>query len=248
MGFCGVPGAAALGRLGTGDLRARAAEVEKVAHGYAAGREPLPVLELLATVANASAGPDGTYRARTPAATIRRFHAVARERRALLLLNIQPGRAAPLDEVRALREWLVHPDVGIALDPEWEMGSGEVPGRKYGHTSGRELTRVARYLSGLVAKYDLPEKPLVFHQVAASVVRAESALRSQPGVALIKSVDGIGSPGLKRGTWHRLVARLPDGVHSGFKLFYEEDAEGSRLMTPKEVLALTPRPEYVMYE
>ncbi|MFE0186862.1 hypothetical protein [Streptomyces sp. NPDC058989] len=248
VGFCGVPGAAALGRLGTGDLRARAAEVEKVAHGYAAGREPLPVLELLATVANASAGRDGSYRSRTPAATIRRFHGMARERRALLLLNIQPGRAAPLDEVRALREWLVHPDVGIALDPEWEMGPGEVPGGKYGHTSGREVTRVARYLSGLVAEHDLPEKPLVFHQVAESVLRAESALRPQPGVALIKSVDGIGSPGLKRGTWRRLVARLPDGVHSGFKLFYEEDAEGSRLMTPKEVLALTPRPEYVMYE
>ncbi|REK89253.1 SDR family NAD(P)-dependent oxidoreductase [Streptomyces inhibens] len=34
----------------------------------------------------------------------------------------------------------------------------------------------------------------------------------------------------------------------GFKLFYEEDAQGSRLMTPKEVLALRPQSEYVMYE
>ncbi|MFE1174864.1 hypothetical protein [Streptomyces sp. NPDC058773] len=248
VGFCGLPGAAALGRLGTGDPARRAAEAEKVAHSYAAGREPLPVLELLATVANSSAGADGMYRSRTPASTIRRFHRVARDRRALLLLNIQPGRADVLGEVKALHDWLVHPDVGIALDPEWEMDPGQVPGDTYGHTDGRELTEVARYLSGLVEKHDLPQKPLVFHQVATSVVGRESALRPQPGVALIKSADGIGSPGLKRGTWHKLVDGLSEGLHTGFKLFYEEDAEGSRLMTPKEVLALRPQPEYVMYE
>ncbi|GAB7034897.1 hypothetical protein AB0G35_14520 [Streptomyces sp. NPDC021749] len=249
VGFCGLPGAAALGRLGTGDPAGRADEIEKTARRYGAGREPLPVLELLAVVANSTPGPDGAYRSRTPAATIDRFHRLARRRRAMLLLNVQPGRAAVLDEVKALRKWLVHPDVGVALDPEWEMGPGEVPGDSYGRTDGHELTSVARYLSGLVAAHDLPEKPLVFHQVATSVVREQSALRPQPGVALVKSADGIGSPGLKRGTWKRLVRDLPDGVHTGFKLFYDEDAQGGgRLMTPKEVLALRPQPEYVMYE
>jgi hypothetical protein len=38
-------------------------------------------------------------------------------------------------------------------------------------------------------------------------------------------------------------------VHPGFKLFFDEDSRnGNRIMTPKEVLALTPQPEYVMYE
>ncbi|MEV0372094.1 hypothetical protein AB0I10_20065 [Streptomyces sp. NPDC050636] len=248
VGFCGLPGAVALGRLGIGTPGKRAAELEKVAEVYAAGREPLPVLELLAVVANADAGHDGKYRSRTRAATIRRFHALARKHRALLLLNIQPGRADVLDEVAALRDWLVHPDVGLALDPEWEMGPHGVPGRTFGRTSGHELTRVARYLSALVDEHGLPEKALVFHQVAASVVRDESALLPQPGVALIKSVDGIGSPAMKRRTWRHLVSGLPDGLHTGFKLFYEEDAQGSRLMTPDEVLRLRPEPEYVMYE
>ncbi|MCB5909490.1 hypothetical protein [Streptomyces pinistramenti] len=248
VGFCGLPGAAALGRLGTGDPGERADEIEKQARAYTAGREAMPVLELLTVVATAAPGPDGRYRSRTPDATIRRFHRIAGEHRALLLLNIQPGRARVLDEVKALRPWLLHPDVGVALDPEWEMGPGEVPGDRFGHTSGRELTGVADYLSGLVAAHDLPQKPLVFHQVAASVLHEEAALRRRPGVALIKSADGIGSPDLKRDTWRRLVGGLPAGVHTGFKLFYEEDAEGSRLMTPDEVLALRPRPEYVMYE
>jgi hypothetical protein len=38
-------------------------------------------------------------------------------------------------------------------------------------------------------------------------------------------------------------------MRPGFKLFYEEDvAAGGPLMTPDEVLALQPTPEYVLYE
>jgi hypothetical protein len=38
-------------------------------------------------------------------------------------------------------------------------------------------------------------------------------------------------------------------VHAGFKLFFDEDhRNGGQLMTPAEVLALKPPPEYVMYE
>lgn len=248
MGYCGYPGALALGRLGTGDPDQRADEIEKKAEDYADGRTVLPVLELLASVANPGPGPDGRYRTRTSADVIGDFHDVARKHHAMLLLNVQPGRAKMLDEVRALEKWLVQPDVGVALDPEWDMDAGEVPGRKFGHTGGAEITAVADYLSSLVEKHDLPQKPLIFHQVADFVVPGRDKLRSAPGVALVMSADGIGSPPLKRATWDLLVKDLPDDVHTGFKLFYEEDAEGSRLMTPKEVLALKPEPEYVMYE
>ncbi|MET9495646.1 hypothetical protein [Streptomyces sp. NPDC006552] len=249
VGFCGLPGAAALGRLGTGDLDDRIAEIERRGRAYADGRTVLPVLELLAAVANSGAGSDGTYRTRVPDRTIRTFHEAARAHKALLLLNVQPGRAAALDEVKALEKWLVHPDVGIALDPEWEMSAGQVPGDSYGHTSGAELTRIAAYLASLVDAHDLPEKAFVYHQVAASVVRDEHRLKVPQGVAVVKSADGIGSPRLKRDTWKQLVDAMPPHLHTGFKLFFKEDTEGGgRLMTPDEVLALTPRPSYVMYE
>ncbi|GHJ36882.1 hypothetical protein [Streptomyces sp. TS71-3] len=249
FGYCGLPGAAALGRLGTGDPEQRADEIEERAHAYSGGRTALPVFELLACVADASPGPDGTYRTRTPDDTIGRFHELARKHRAMLLLNIQPGRASVLDEVKALHDWLVHPDVGVALDPEWEMGPGQVPGNTYGYTDGGELNSVAHYLSGLIDDHHLPEKPLVFHEVATSVVGDRGSLRPHPGVVPIMSADGIGSPGLKRATWHRLVRNMPDGLHTGFKLFYDEDTRGGTgLMSPKDVLALRPQPEYVMYE
>jgi hypothetical protein len=129
------------------------------------------------------------------------------------------------------------------------MDSGQRPGGAYGHTTGAELNQTASYLAGLVERYDLPEKVMVYHQVAKSVVRAESGLKSHPGVVLIKSVDGLGPPGPKKDTYRLVTRTTPRHVHAGFKLFFTEDTEGaSRLMSPRDVLALKPQPEYVMYE
>ena len=111
------------------------------------------------------------------------------------------------------------------------------------------MNQTAAYLAGLVKRHDLPEKVMVYHQVAKSVVRAESGLKPYPSVVMIKSVDGLGHPGPKRNTYRVVNRTTPKHVHAGFKLFFTEDVEGGgRLMTPREVLALQPRPEYVMYE
>ncbi|MDN5794948.1 MAG: hypothetical protein L0H79_04275 [Intrasporangium sp.] len=248
VGFAGHPGSAALGRLGIGDLDERAREIEKIAKPYADGREILPVLELIATVVQGSPGRDGMYRTRSSDELIARHLEAARKVEGILLLDIQPGRADFLTEVRAYAKWLKEPDVGVALDPEWRMGPGQVPMRMYGHTSGAEIDSVARYLSGIVDADDLPQKVLVFHQVAVSVVRDQQAIRSHPGVAIIKSVDGIGSKEMKEHTYKAVMKGRPKSVHPGFKLFYEEDRRLGPLMTPKQVLALKPEPEYVLYE
>ena len=249
VGFAGAPDAEALGRLGIGDIDARAAELMRQARPYAQGRAILPVFELIATLSHRTPGRDGQYRSRAQAKTVESYLAAARRHRGLLLLNIQPGRADFLPEVKAYERWLRHPDVGVALDPEWAVAPGQTPGRVYGSTTGRELDAVAAYLERLVAEHRLPEKVMVFHQVAASVVRGQSDLKPHPGVVIIKSVDGIGGKSMKIDTWRILVRGLPKHIHPGFKLFYVEDSEGPwRLMTPQEVLALRPQPEYVIYE
>lgn len=248
MGFAGSPFSPALGRLGTGSLDLRARQIRQLGRQYAQGRDVLPVFELIATMATSFPGRDGRYRVRSTDATIGRYLTAARRNRALLLLNIQPGRAKLAAEVRAYERWLREPDVGVALDPEWAVGPQGVPGQVYGRTTGAELDGVARYLSALVARHDLPEKAMVFHQVAPSVVRSQQGLRAHPGVVAIKSVDGIGSPGAKRSTWDRLVRGKPAHLHTGFKLFFTEDRRSGPLMTPRQVLALRPAPVYVMYE
>ena len=63
-------------------------------------------------------------------------------------------------------------------------GSRSASGRAYGHTTGAELDEVARVLAGLVKRYHLPEKVMVYHQVARSVVRKESGLKAHEGVVV----------------------------------------------------------------
>jgi hypothetical protein len=90
---------------------------------------------------------------------------------------------------------------------------------------------------------------MVVHQLHMRIITDEAAWKPYPGVVAYKSVDGIGSPDLKRESWALVVASNPPHVHAGFKLFYEEDVErGQRLMTAAEVMALRPQPEYILFE
>jgi hypothetical protein len=249
VGYCGAPASPALGRLGIGRLDDRVAEIEKAARSYAVDRDPLPVLELIACVVQAHPGSDGRYRVRIGDDVIRTYLQAARRHRALLLLNVQPGRARFLDEVKALERWLGEPDVGIALDPEWAIGPGQTPGRVFGSTTGAVVDSVAAYLDGLVRAGALPQKVLVVHQLNPRIVTGWGALRRRDGVVVVKSVDGIGNAAEKIATWKRLVTRLPSTLHPGFKLFFDEDRRGGgKLMSAAQVLALRPRPEYVLYE
>lgn len=129
------------------------------------------------------------------------------------------------------------------------MGPGQVPMQSFGSTSGEELNEVAGYLAGLVAAHKLPEKVMLFHILNPQIISNEAALLNHDGVVQIKSVDGIGAPADKIATYDRVKASVPPHVKMGFKLFYEEDVTTSGyLMTPAEVMALTPVPDYIMYE
>jgi hypothetical protein len=247
VGYVGLPGSPALGPLDK-DLEAKAATLETLATQYANGRTPQPVMELIAVVANGHAGKDRMYRSRLTDDKIQNYLAVARRHRMLLLLDIQPGRADILTEIKQQEHWLKEPDIGLAFDPEWAVGPGQVPGRVFGRTSGAQLDQIAAYLSGLVQANDLPEKLFVFHQLSSRIVSNEKALRQHPGVVTIKSVDGIGNRSDKESTWRKLTPQPAAGVHAGFKLFYKEDTRHGPLMTPQQVMALKPRPELVIYE
>lgn len=249
VGFSGYPGSPALGRMGVGKLADRVAEMDKIGREYRMGRPlHLPVLELIATIVHGSPGKDGKYRGRIDERIVKNHLAAARAGRGLLLLNIQPGRSDFLTEVKFWEKYLVDPHVGVALDPEWRMGKGQVPMRVFGSVNGTELNAVAAYLSGLVKKHNLPEKVMVVHQLRLDIIKNEAGLKKHPGVVAIKSVDGIGSPGMKLQTWRTLTKKMNPVFHPGFKLFYQEDAEFGPIMMPKAVMAIKPTPEYILYE
>lgn len=252
VGFCGTPGAPALGRL-QGNLTARAKDVQGFVEKYEAvtkDREVLPVYELIAVVVQGYPGPDKMWRRRVPTSVVDDYLAAARKQKALLLINVQPGHSDFLTELKELEKYLKEPDVGVALDPEWQMKGKQIPGKFYGQTTGAVIDSVADYLAGIVKDSDLPEKALVYHQVNDHVVIEENNIKEHPGVRIIKSVDGLGPMGPKITTYNYLVKNMTTPpIHAGFKLFFDEDTQiGKHLMTPKEVLALKPVPEYVMYE
>ncbi|MGB3256946.1 MAG: hypothetical protein WBA72_03060 [Ornithinimicrobium sp.] len=248
FGYSGAPLSEGLGRLGIGDLDERVVEMEERGAEYAGSREVMPVLELIATVVHPVPGDDGMYRDHAEDEVVQDYLDAARRHDAILLINIQPGRADFIDELEYWEDFLVEPDVGVALDPEWAVEEGQTPGRVYGQTTGAELDESAAYLADLVEQHDLPEKVMVYHQVHQGVVREESDLQPHDGVAIIKSVDGIGAARDKVDTYNRVNENTPPGVIAGFKLFYEEDAEFGPIMTGPEVLELSPVPQYVLFE
>lgn len=242
----GAPQAEGLGILGIGTPAQAGRRLRAAAHRYAgARRRPvLPAMELITVIVTAAPGADGRYRFRQDAEVIRRYLRAARAARAILILDIQPGRSDFVTEARALAQFLVEPDVGLALDPEWRMRPGEVPGQVIGQVDATEINAVGAWLSRLVAARNLPDKLLLVHQFEDGMIERRSRLRAHRGVDLVLNADGFGTAAAKTGTYRR-VTRARGGFGTGFKLFFVEDPG---LMSPREVMRLRPRPDVVIYE
>ena len=244
VAYYGAPQDEALGALGIGTPASAARRLERQAERYARPDRPvLPALELIAVIANRDAGQDGRYRARQTDATIERYLKAAREAKALLLLDIQPGASDFFTEAKRLERWLREPDVGLALDPEWRVAPGEVPGEVIGRVDSREVNAVTAWLAQLTAEGDLPEKLVVIHQFTDDMVD-DTTLQARDGLQIVLNADGFGTREVKEGKYDAFTRRAP-GFEPGLKLFYEEDAG---LMTPRQVLALRPPPDFVVYE
>jgi hypothetical protein len=247
VAFYGAPQDAQLGELGIGAPRHAAVKLERQARAYRHGGRPtLPAFELISTIASGSAGADGRYSHRQPTSVIYRYLKAARAAKALLILDIQPGYADFMEDVRALRPYLEQPDVSVALDPEWKVPVGEIPGKVIGSTDAADVNAVSAYLAEIVRTRKLPQKLLVVHQFTSNMIGRKELLTQPPGVALTLNVDGFGDQPNKIAKYDEFTrAPAASRFHAGFKLFYHED---TNLMSPRRVLRLRPRPEFVVYE
>jgi hypothetical protein len=177
-------------------------------------------------------------------ATIRGLLAEARAEGFLLVLDIQPGRSSVEDELEYLRPLLREPDVHLALDPEFDVGEGQVPGRELGHMHAADLNRALDFLERLTGADRLPPKVLIVHQFTLDMLPDKEAIRKSPCVDVVLDMDGFGPAALKRATYAAIMAqhRLE---FAAFKLFYEQDRN---LLSPAEVMALDPVPAVVIYQ
>ena len=219
-------------------LRRQARAYERVT-----GRPVALSLNLIGVVATASAGSDRRYRARQDPNVIRTYLKAARSVGARLTLDIQPGRAPVIQELRALREWIALPDVDVGIDPEWNVGRKGVPGRDEGSITYRKLNRASRWLERLVEREGVPAKALIVHQFRAGSISGRRRVKQRQGASVLLNFDGIGSRRAKK-TGYKGLATNPD-LFDGFSLFYDRDVS---LMKPRSVLRLRPEVDYAMYQ
>lgn len=234
----------ALGVLGEQPPEQAADRAVAVAQPFEAGGKPvLPAFEFIATVATAGPGPSGLYRARTDAAIIQRSLDAVRRVRGYMVLDIQPGRSDFLTESKVYEHFLVQPDVGLALDPEWRMGPDEKPGDRVGSVHASEINAVSAWLDDLVARHALPEKLLLLHQFQDQMIRDKHLLEARDGLAIAVQMDGFGTRSQKVATYSR--TRMAPPFFNGFKLFYDEDVD---MYAPEEALRLDPVPDWFSYQ
>jgi hypothetical protein len=205
-------------------------------------RPVLGAIDLIATIATAGPGPDRRYRTRQADEVIAAYLKAARSVGARLMLDIQPGRSSFLAELRSVRDWLLQPDVDLALDPEWNVGRRGIPGRTPGSVTAKQLNKVSLRLQQTIQAAGLPPKLLVVHQFRRQSVRARRNLVQRPGVELVLNFDGIGGPRPKAAGY---VALSAPQAFNGFSLFYRRDRP---LMRPPAVLSLLPEPDFLLYQ
>ena len=210
----------------------------------------VPAIDYIAVTAQGSAGADGKYRLRMPDSQIDKALAMARQINGIVILEVQPGLSNMQIEVPQLEKYLMMPNVELALDPEFSMQtSGLRPEAVIGTLDAKDINWVTDYLANLVTKYNLPPKILIVHRFTEDMVTHYRLIKTVPQVQFVLDMDGWGSQAKKIGTYTNVIYAEPVQF-TGFKLFYKNDKKppSTGLLTPAQVLKLTPQPSFIQYQ
>jgi len=209
----------------------------------------IPAIHYIAVTAQASAGKDGKYRLRMPDDQIDRALALAEKVNGIVFVDIQVGLSTLQSEIPELEKYLKHPLVHLGIDPEFSMKSGNKPGSVIGVFSSSDINYATTYLAKLVQEHNLPPKILVVHRFTLNMVTGYKQIKPLPEVQIVMHMDGWGSPAKKIGTYSHVI--YPEPIQfTGFKIFYKNDLKppSTRIMTPEDLLKLSPQPIYIQYQ
>ncbi len=209
----------------------------------------IPAIDYIAVTAQGSPGADGKYRARMPDSQIDKALVLADQVHGIVILDIQVGLSNVQTEIPLLEKYLSMPNVHLAIDPEFAMHNGAKPGTVVGSFSASDINWTANYLAGLVTKNNLPPKILIVHRFTQAMVKNYQDITPLPQVQVVMDMDGWGSPIRKQGTYQAYEQSNPVQF-TGFKLFYKNDLKppSTAMMTPSQVLKLTPQPVFIQYQ
>jgi hypothetical protein len=247
VAYYGNPLAPTLGRLGELPPDQMIARLRQTVAYYAEddpSRPITPALELISPLAQSGPGEDGLYRARMSDDLIQQVAGWASDNDLLLILDMQIGRSTVADELAVLLPYLRQPRTHLALDPEFAMGRGGVPGQTIGSLDASDVNTAIQTLASIVDAEQLPPKVLIVHRFLPSMLTNAAAIQSDPRVQVVIDMDGFGAPDAKISKYNAFV-RDAGADFGGIKLFYRQDQP---LLAPEDVLALTPAPDIVIYQ
>lgn len=207
----------------------------------------IPALHYIAVVAQAGPGRDGMYRARMPSTEIDKVLTMAEKNKAIVFLDIQVGLSDVETEIPFLEKYLKLPNVHLGIDPEFSMKTGALPGTVIGTLDAKDVNFATEYLSKIVSDNDLPPKILIIHRFTQPMLTNYKNIQTVPEVQIVINMDGFGGQGAKLNTYKQFIYKQPVQF-TGFKLFYKNDSVGLGLLTPDQLLKLSPVPLYIQYQ
>ena len=247
VAYYGNPLSGYMGVLGETDPETMMANLKEQTAVYSRldpERPAVPTIELIASTASREPGASGLYINQLPAELIEQYAQLAEENGALLLLDVQLGLATIEEEIEILRPFLERPYVHLAIDTEYSVEPGQIPGVNLGNVDGTEIVPAIETLDAIVRENNLPDKMLLIHQFETGIVTNKQLIQPTENVEVVLHADGFGGPEAKL-TKYDLLVRDEATQYGGFKLFYRQDAP---LLSPQQVLQLDPAPAVVTYQ
>jgi hypothetical protein len=243
LSYYGNPYTADMGILGELDQEELVRDLQAHADEYDALNGEMgirPALHIVWATAQAEEGRDGNYLLYVDERTMEEYIDLACRNGMLVFIDLQIGRSDVASEVEKALPLLEQPHVQLALDPEFAMAPGEVPGEKIGTLDAEDVNTAQQMVSELVRERGLPPKLLVVHQFLDTMITRRELLGRYPGVRLVVDMDGFGPAEIKR-VKYGWYAEPAD--HAGIKLFFKHDPD---LMTEADVLSL--QPDVIIYQ
>jgi hypothetical protein len=247
ISYYGHPHVDTMGILGEYSKEELLAKMQEEGAAYEAADPSKPVMlafEIIASVAQSYPGDDDTYLLHTDDETIQEYIDFATANNMIVILDVQIGLSTVKAEIDSVEKWLLNPNVHLALDPEFAMAEGQIPGTSIGGIDASDVTYAQERLAKLSADNDLPPKVLIVHQFHEGMIVGSESLAPMDGVQLVIDFDGYGDPANKIAGYN-LFLQERQIQFAGIKLFYTQD---DPLMTPQEVVALSPPPDFVCYQ
>jgi hypothetical protein len=225
-------------------------------------------IDLVASVPDRDPGPYGYYSHHLDPSTIQDYINFCQQNGLILFLDLDFGQAPIMQEVDFFLPYLErYSFVEMAIDPEWMFPRHDgIPGVNLSNVRASDLNPIIEAVAAIPMKYHVPRKILLIHQYRGdgdglsnpydpgqAEIADKRNLINDPRVDVVIHVDSVGGyvgdqqdKTMEYENWvGQDLKQYHNFRYGGFKLFYHIEAQ--TLMTPAQVLGLTPAPLVVTY-